>query len=97
MSQIGFLASGGTTPYTYSAYDATGLAIVINAPVPITGNLTIGSLVPGCYSIILKDANGCTDIKEQCIKSNAVTYTVSNTPTQPTCGCTTLNTPTIII
>jgi gliding motility-associated-like protein len=83
---IGFLITGGLSPYRYDLFDENGVAININAQVPLTGNLTIGGLYASCYTLTVRDANGCTDIRQVCLKDGPVSYTVTPTLTAPTCG-----------
>jgi gliding motility-associated-like protein len=83
---IGFLITGGLSPYRYDLFDENGVAININAQVPLTGNLTIGGLYASCYTLTVRDANGCTDIRQVCLENGPISYTVTPTLTTPTCG-----------
>jgi gliding motility-associated-like protein len=51
---ISIAVAGGTTPYTYSWFDA------LIAPIGINSN-SVSSLCDGSYSLVLSDANGCTE------------------------------------
>ncbi|MFC4511279.1 hypothetical protein ACFO28_13245, partial [Flavobacterium buctense] len=77
----------GTAPYTYS-WSATGGGVV---PVGQQSNQDLTGLVPGTYSVIITDANGCKITKTRVIGSSTApiaAFATTNNITVP-CGAAT--------
>jgi gliding motility-associated-like protein len=67
--------TGGTSAYTYSFNGS-----------PFTATTTYSSLVAGTYSIIVKDANGCTFTTSVVLTNSPAPTALATTFTNPTCG-----------
>ena len=67
--------TGGTSAYTYS----------FNAS-PFTATTSYTALASGTYSIVVKDANGCTFTTSVVLTNSSAPTAVAVTSTNPTCG-----------
>ncbi len=67
--------TGGTAPYSYS----------VNASA-FTTTTTYGSMAAGTYSVIVKDANGCTFTTSAIISNSAGPTALATTTVNSTCG-----------
>lgn len=67
--------AGGTPPYTYS-WSTT----------PVQNTKTAINLAPGTYTVLVKDANGCTTSKTASITQPANALTTTITHTNPKCN-----------
>ncbi|MGL2967617.1 hypothetical protein, partial [Flavobacterium sp. XGLA_31] len=68
---IDLTPTGGTAPYTYS-WTASGGGVV---PAGQATNQDLTNVLPGTYTVVIRDANGC-----QITKSRTVTATTAPTP-----------------
>jgi len=57
------LGIGGTTPYTYTVYSPTG-SIFASTSNNMGVSFTINPVLTGTYTLVVVDANGCTDSSE---------------------------------
>jgi gliding motility-associated-like protein len=76
-----FISASGTGPLTFSIDNG-----VTFSPPGSNTTQTWGSLAAGTYSLVVRDANGCTVTQSQIITTTAIPTITSITPTQPACG-----------
>ena len=67
--------TGGTTPYTYSVNGG-----------PFSGTTTVTGFAAGTYSVVVKDANGCTFTTSATIINNAGPTALVVSSTNASCG-----------
>ena len=67
--------TGGTTPYTYSVNGG-----------PFSGTTTVTGFAAGTYSVVVKDANGCTFTTSVTIGNSAGPTALVVTSTNASCG-----------
>ncbi|MCC9018004.1 T9SS type A sorting domain-containing protein [Flavobacterium lipolyticum] len=74
-------ATGGTAPYTYTLLNSNNTIIV-----PAQSANTFNNLAPGTYSVIVKDAKGCSSLQNQVTISAPYPLLAVATVIQPGCN-----------
>ncbi|TBX64829.1 hypothetical protein EZL74_12860, partial [Flavobacterium silvisoli] len=80
---IDLTPTGGTAPFTYTWTASNGGAI----PAGQSTNQDLTGLVPGDYTVIIKDANGCTITKSRTITATTPAVPVFNSTSDITVAC----------
>ncbi|TBX64661.1 gliding motility-associated C-terminal domain-containing protein, partial [Flavobacterium silvisoli] len=80
---IDLTPTGGTAPFTYTWTASNGGAI----PAGQSTNQDLTGLVPGDYTVVIKDANGCTITKSRTITATTPAVPVFNSTSDITVAC----------
>ncbi|WP_291284934.1 T9SS type A sorting domain-containing protein [Flavobacterium sp.] len=73
-------ATGGTAPFTYSLLNSNNVIIIAEQ-----SSNTFNNLVSGTYSVVVKDAKGCSSIQQQLTISEPNALSATAIVVQPTC------------